>query len=171
MDRCRCSRIRPAGSRHSASARGGEQHDSPGPDRMRRARKRGGRQCHELAFRTGRAVCHGRRRRRPADRGPQSPLRAVRRPGRRAQGTTIRRLRRLQESHRLPRPQRRGHGDQFCLRPLPAAGVRREEGGERLHGEIVRARRAGLAAVDPVPARKPRRRTSRSLPACSAATA
>ena len=45
-------------------------------------------------------------------------------------------------------PQRRGHADQLRLRPSAPAGVRREEGRERLHGEIVRARRPELAAND-----------------------
>ena len=82
------------------------------------------------------------------DRRAQGPEQAVRRSDRRAQGAAVRRLRRLQEGHRLPRPQRRGHADQLRLLPPDATGIRREEGRERLHGEVVRPRRAGLAAAD-----------------------
>ena len=87
--------------------------------------------------------------------------RRVRRQGRRAARAAVRRLRRLQEGDRLPRPRRRGAPDHARRLPPAALRVRRRQGRQRLHGEVVRRRRARRAPAAGRPPRCRRRRTSR----------
>ena len=113
---------------------------------------------HGQADRHGRPVPGSPRR---LVQAAQGPVRAqARRPARPA----IPGLRRVPQGDRLPEAGRRRAPDHARRVPADTPGIRRGEGGERLHGEDLRPRPGRREAGPRAPGRRPRRRTSRSPP-------
>ena len=137
-----------------------------GAGRLRRARRRRGRQRAAVAERPDQAGRHGRRLSRTARRGATTALkRAAQRASGRARGPQVHRLRRLPEGDGLPAAGRRRNLCHAAGLPLGAFHLCDPKGPQRLHGKAGHGRRPDLAQDAGPGGRSRRKRTSRSASA------